>query len=203
MGGAFGGLLVVLFLGFSVFFVYFTIKQIEFVLNAIPLYREIVSRENRIIDLLQDIQQHHVESEKYLKKLSLQFSDTPVAAQKEHTSISQIHIHNSTNNAVQQNKDSKQGQNVSIKVHKRYTDEENAAIIDGQIVDDDSLAIKVKRYDSNDDTSEIWQEFNCPHCNKRYSVNINGQNVQFKCVHCQNSMLVEISRSKMKSSLSE
>ena len=53
-------LLGLVLFGFIIFSIYFIIKQIDFVLNAIPLYREILNREDKIINLLQDIKQHHL-----------------------------------------------------------------------------------------------------------------------------------------------
>ncbi len=58
MGNAAGGfavIIVLVLLGLGVFFIYFIFKQIQFVLQAINLYKEILNREEAIIKLLIDI----------------------------------------------------------------------------------------------------------------------------------------------------
>ncbi len=47
--------IVLVLIGLGVFFIYFIFKQIQFVLQAINLYKEILNREDMIISLMKDI----------------------------------------------------------------------------------------------------------------------------------------------------
>lgn len=50
-----GTLLVIFGLGFCIFCVYIAIKQIEFILKAIPLYEKIVLTQEKTVSVLKEI----------------------------------------------------------------------------------------------------------------------------------------------------
>ena len=173
--------------GFIIFSIYFIIKQIDFVLNAIPLYREILDREDKIINILQVIKQHHKETETLLRK---------IATQQLEISLSEENIEQAellSINPQSQDEGQQIIQGEIIEVYTRYTDEENAKIIRGQNIKNDVIPIKVQSTVPFS-PSNFWKSFKCPRCNKIYSVNANSPNVQFKCIKCQNSILAIVNK---------
>jgi len=77
MGGNMGGiivLIVLLLLAIAIFFIYFVFKQIQFVLEALNLYKDIRNREDMIIKLLKDILDK-IPSGTNVTKMAIQNSD--------------------------------------------------------------------------------------------------------------------------------
>ena len=182
------GLIVILFLGFVIFFIYFTIKQIEFILNAIPLYRDIVAREDRIINLLQDIKQQSIDHGNFLKELSLRQGKTVEG--KTSSSEGKIQITQKVNQNLTSSE--RAYSMTKTKVYTRYSASgENAKVVEGQKFNDETIPLEVVMIDEDySETQKISQQLNCPSCNAVYKVEMGSSNVIFKCIKCDNYVMV-------------
>ena len=83
---------------------------------------------------------------------------------------------------------------AAVRVYKRATDlEENAEVDNAHETDGDAGPLRVRRKDCADEpTYESTKTFNCPQCGKLYEVDAGSPNLVFKCVQCEQQMLVHI-----------
>jgi len=199
MGGLF--IIALLVIAFGIFMIYVFVKQVEFFLHAADLYRDMISRQDKVIQLLTDIketQQKAVSGGKAMSSsANIERQSTRTPAQKreqKHTSIST----NTGGETSQQRSTS-----PKIKVYKRgtsdvdtTTDDETAKVDDNQDFDNDSIPIRVKSIAGEEiqPSYESTSKFHCPYCHKLYEVDEKSRNFIFRCLKCEGKMMVHISR---------
>lgn len=78
---------------------------------------------------------------------------------------------------------------IEINIYKRYSNAPgNARVVDGQSVNDDSVAVEVEMV-GIESTTEAYS-FNCPWCAKPYSAHRSERSLVLNCVRCGKQMMV-------------
>lgn len=193
------GFMALIAVGFVLFSVYFVAKQIEFVVSAVRLYKDMIAREDRIITILEAIRQQHASNEKLLKDfITHQLEATPNHPPSFFTSETAQGMLSHHQSEPPREKQDATSTSITIKVYRRYGIEENAAVLPGQAVDNKQLPLRVQPHDPVFSSSvDVWQTFACPVCARSYSIQIDSPTLQFHCLACHTGMLVVLTRPKM------
>lgn len=187
-GGGIIGIIILLMLAFIGFVVYLVFKQLEFIIRAIDLYEKMVTREDTIITLLSEIKENQLAG-------GNNNPNVPIKGKITNTSK---RIIPGNQESVQSSSDVSEEQrhqtSPEIKVYQRGSDlEENAKVDDNQEVENDAIPIRVRRIDEQP-SYEATLKFHCASCHKLYEVDAKSLNCIFRCIKCENQMMVHINR---------